>query len=229
MTKKYRHELKYLVDERDLFLLNNKLTNTIQTDPNSPDGTYEIRSAYFDDYKDSALNQNLMGVSPRFKYRIRIYNGDNSLIHLEKKIKNHDMTRKESCKLSLEECQHLLNGDYSISPNDVDFLKQFKAYATMHLLKPKVIVAYERKAFICVEGNVRITFDRNISSTNEIDMFFEPNLPKRPIMECGKHVLEVKYDEFLPKYIKKSLNTGKMDRTTFSKYYLCRKYTTGLK
>ncbi len=229
MERKYRHELKYLVDERDLFLLNNKLTNIIKTDPNAPDGTYEIRSAYFDDYKDTALNQNLMGVSPRFKYRIRIYNGDRSLIHLEKKIKNHDMTRKESCKLSLEECQRLLNGNYSISPDDVEFLKQFKAYAAMHLLKPKVIVTYERKAFICAEGNVRITFDRNISSTDEIDMFFKPNLPKHPIMESGKHVLEVKYDEFLPKYIKKSLNTGKMDRTTFSKYYLCRKYTTGLK
>ena len=229
MQKKYRHELKYLVDERDLFLLNNRLTNIIKTDPNAPDGTYEIRSAYFDDYKDTALNQNLMGVSPRFKYRIRIYNGDHSLIHLEKKIKNHDMTRKESCKLSLEECQRLLNGNYSISPDDTEFLKQFKAYAAMHLLKPKVIVAYERKAFICPEGNVRITFDRNISSTDEIDMFFETNLPKRPIMESGKHVLEVKYDEFLPKYIKKSLNTDKMDRTTFSKYYLCRKYTTGLK
>ena len=228
MQQRYRHELKYLVDERDLVLLNSKLTNIIKTDTHYPNGTYEIRSAYFDDYKDSALNQNLMGVSPRFKYRIRIYNGSNSFIHLEKKIKNQDMTRKESCSLSYEECQRLLNGNYSISPDNVDFLKQFKAYAALHILKPKVIVTYERKAFICPEGNVRVTFDRNISSTYNIEEFFESNISKRPIMENGKHVLEVKYDEFLPKYIKKALNTGKMDRTTFSKYYLCRKYTTGL-
>lgn len=228
MQKKYRHEQKYLVDERDLVLLDNKLTRVIKTDSHYPNGTYEIRSAYFDDYKDFALNQNLMGVSPRFKYRIRIYNGDNSFIHLEKKIKNHDMTRKESCRLSYEECRELLSGNYSISPDDCDFLKQFKAYAAIHLLKPKVVVIYERKAFICPDGNVRVTFDRNISSATNIEQFFETDIAKRPILASGKHVLEVKYDEFLPKYIKNILNTGKMDRTTFSKYYLCRKYTTGI-
>lgn len=225
MQKKYRHELKYFVDERDLVLLESKLNNLMKTDKHYENGAYEIRSAYFDDYKDTALSQNLMGVSPRFKYRIRIYNGDNSYIHLEKKIKNHDMTRKESCNLSFEECQKLLTGQYQIQPQDGEFLKQFKAYAAMHLLKPKVIVVYERKAFICPDGNVRVTFDRNISSVTDIEQFFEKDIVKRPIMESGKHVLEVKYDEFLPKYIKEALNTGKLDRTTFSKYYLCRKYS----
>lgn len=227
MNKKYRHELKYLVDERDLILLENKLTGLIKTDMHYEGGAYEIRSAYFDDYKDSALNQNLMGVSPRFKYRIRIYNGDSSYIHLEKKIKNHDMTRKESCNLTLEQCQCLLEGQYQIHPEDEDFLKSFKAYAAMNALRPKVIVTYERKAFICREGNVRITFDRNISSTTDIGQFFEQEIAKRPIMESGKHILEVKYDEFMPRYIKTALNTGKLDRTTFSKYYLCRKFSIG--
>ena len=227
MQNKYRHELKYLVDERDLVLLENKLTGLIKTDKYYENGAYEIRSAYFDDYKDTALKQNIMGVSPRFKYRIRIYNGDDSYIHLEKKIKNHDMTRKESCNLSYEECQRLLDGQYQIQPQDEDFLKQFKAYAAMNLLKPKVVVAYERKAFICPEGNVRITFDRNISAATEIGQFFDKDIGKRPIMPSGKHVLEVKYDEFMPRYIKAALNTGKLDRTTFSKYYLCRKYSIG--
>lgn len=228
MHKKYRHELKYLVDERDLFLLNNKLTGILKTDSHYQNGTYEIRSVYFDDYKDTALKQNLMGVSPRFKYRIRIYNGSNSYIHLEKKIKSHDMTCKESCNLTYEECRQLLEGNYSISPNDGEFLKQFKAYAAIHLLKPKVIVVYERKAFICPNGNTRITFDRNISSSMDIEHFFEPQIAKRPIMASGKHVLEVKYDEFLPKYIRKALNTGKMERSTFSKYYLCRKHSSNI-
>ncbi len=228
MQKKYRHELKYLVDERDLVLLENKLTGMIKTDAHYENGTYEIRSAYFDDYRDLALNQNLMGVSPRFKYRIRIYNGANSYINLEKKIKNHDLTRKESCNLTYEQCKSLLEGQYQIQPEDGEFLKGFKAYAAINLLRPKIIVAYERKAFICKDGNVRITFDRNISSTTDIGQFFDKEIAKRPIMESGKHVLEVKYDEFLPRYIKTALNTGKLDRTTFSKYYLCRKYSIGI-
>ena len=39
--------------------------------------------------------------------------------------------------------------------------------------------------------------------------------------------MEVKYDEFLPSHIRKALDTGKLERTTFSKYALCRLYPYG--
>ena len=43
-------------------------------------------------------------------------------------------------------------------------------------------------------------------------------------MPAGMHVLEVKYDEFLPDYIYKGIELENLQRTAFSKYYLCRKY-----
>lgn len=224
-SKKYRHELKYLVDERDLVLLESKLKNIMKLDAHCENGVYEIRSVYFDDFWDSALGQNLQGISPRAKYRIRIYDADSSYIQLEKKIKNHDMTRKESCRLSLEECERLIKGHYVIKQTDDELLKEFKAYAIQRHVTPKVIVSYERTAFVCKEGNVRITFDKNISSCNRIEQFFHQSICKRPVMPAGKHVLEVKYDEFMPKYMKEALNTGKMDRTTYSKYLMCRRFS----
>lgn len=222
--KKYRHELKYVVDERDLMLVEYRLKNIMRMDTHGKNGVYEIRSAYFDDYWNTALTQNLQGVSPRFKYRIRMYNADSSYIQLEKKVKTHDLTNKESCRLSVDECKLLMNGQYNILEEDHEFLKGFKAYAIHRLVMPRVIVIYDRTAFVCKEGNVRITFDKNISSSSQMDHFFDKQILKRPVMPMGKHVLEVKYDEFIPKYIKDVLNIGKMERTTYSKYLMCRKY-----
>ena len=35
---------------------------------------------------------------------------------------------------------------------------------------------------------------------------------------------EVKFDEFLPSYIRENLEIGHLRQTSFSKYYLCRRY-----
>ena len=48
---------------------------------------------------------------------------------------------------------------------------------------------------------------------------------KRPIMPVGQTLMEVKFDEFLPEYIKETLELGKLSQTAFSKYYLCRRYS----
>ena len=43
-----------------------------------------------------------------------------------------------------------------------------------------------------------------------------------PVLPAGMHVLEVKYDEFLPDVIARQLEIGKLRKTAFSKYYLGR-------
>ena len=57
------------------------------------------------------------------------------------------------------------------------------------------------------------------------ELFFSPELPVRPILPLGCHLMEVKYDGFLPDFIYHSLNLGQLRQTSFSKYYLCRKYS----
>ena len=74
-------------------------------------------------------------------------------------------------------------------------------------------------------GNVRVTLDQNISSSRDIMCFLEEDIRKRPILAAGQHVLEVKYDEFLPDYIRSNLQLQNLRQTAFSKYYLCRKYS----
>ena len=80
---KYRHEQKFLVDERDIALITARIRPLMKPDAFHPEGAYRIRSVYFDDWQDSALRQNLSGVSPRSKFRIRIYNESMETIHLD--------------------------------------------------------------------------------------------------------------------------------------------------
>ena len=91
-------------------------------------------------------------------------------------------------------------------------------------LHPVVIVEYERIPYVYKNGNVRVTFDTQISSSPNITDFFSDTLPRRPIMSVGQHLMEVKFDEYLPDFIYRSLNLGKLQQTAYSKYYLCRKH-----
>ena len=225
---KYRHEQKYLVNEQDIALITARIRPFLKPDAFHPEGAYRIRSVYFDDWQDSALRQNLSGVSPRSKLRIRIYDEDMSFIQLEQKIKDHDLTLKKSCSLTPEECRSLLEGKpVRACGRDRPLLSFLQAEMLLHRFLPRILVEYERTAYTCMEGNVRITFDRNLASSGHVRRLSDPVLPKRPVMRPGQHIMEVKYDEFLPSHIRKALDTGKLERTAFSKYVLCRRYPYG--
>ena len=92
------------------------------------------------------------------------------------------------------------------------------------LLLPKVIVTYDRIPFVYRAGNVRITFDKNITASKEISSFLEETYRQRPIMTYSQSVLEVKWDELLPLHIQEILQLDTLRWSTFSKYYLCRHY-----
>lgn len=228
MEKKvYRHEFKYICSEAQLACLKGRLSGIMQYDAHADNrGNYNIRSVYFDDYQDTGYYENEDGTEPREKFRIRIYNHSMEGIMLENKRKMQGMTLKDSCEISPELCQSLLTGEFETLEecDEIPVWNKFMLRWNTRRLRAKVIVDYERTVFICGLGNVRVTFDRNISSSVDFSHFFDKNLNKRPIMPTGMHILEVKYDEFLPDYIYKSIELENLQRSTFSKYYLCRKY-----
>ena len=93
--------------------------------------------------------------------------------------------------------------------------------ARTKLLRPKVIVDYEREAFVCKEGNVRVTFDKHIRAGISSFDIFDPNVPTVPAIEDDRLVLEVKYDEYLPVYIAQMMRQLSRWQTTQSKYIMC--------
>ena len=219
----YRVEQKYLITEERIAYLKQKLETCMQYDGNAAGESYLIRSIYFDDMYDTCLKENEAGTDIREKFRIRTYDNDSSFIHLELKQKRKGFTRKQKERLTLEECLCFMKGKNPKLKKEDGFLKK-KLYSQgiIRRMQPVQIVEYERTAFVEPLGNVRITFDKNIGGTTDIATFFDEYMPTVPALPTGVHILEVKYDELLPDYIRETLEIGSLQKTSFSKYYYTR-------
>lgn len=218
----YRVENKYVLPPEDFFILRRRIDTILSPDSNSNEQGYKISSIYFDDILDSCLHETVDGNPIRKKYRIRIYNDSFKVIKLEVKCKRYNRAFKEAQKISYEEMLQLVNGKTIESSFDrEDARTLFNIAIRERKLQPKVIVTYERKAFTYEWGNVRITFDCNLRGSDRIDLFGDKNLVYDYPEGTGT-VLEVKYDEFLPKFIAQTLEIDSMIQTANSKYRLCR-------
>ncbi len=103
-------------------------------------------------------------------------------------------------------------------------LQKFMVQCQERGLAAKVIVEYDRKPYVFGPGNVRVTLDQGIRSSRQTRRFLEQDFVRRPVQAMGEHVLEVKYDDFLPDAVAQALRLETLRRTSFSKYYLCRRY-----
>ncbi len=226
MDTYFRHENKYIIDACQAAILEARAKAILKSDINADDkGSYLIKSLYFDNYDNESFYDTENGYDNRTKYRIRYYGSDTSFIKLEKKSKVHGMTHKESCRISIEQCKIFMQGQIP-AINEGLPEKTHALFLDMYLknLIPKVIVIYEREPFIYPIGNVRVTFDRNLASSNNLHLFLNKITTMRPIFQSGESLMEVKWDELLPDYIYDQLQLGSLQRTNFSKYYLCRRY-----
>lgn len=224
---KFRHELKYLVTVAQLELIKNRVNHLLDVDKHAGETScYNIRSLYFDDLYNSCFYENENGTDPREKFRIRIYNHSTERITLECKRKERGKTLKTSCPLTLEQTRMLMAGriipDIASQP---EVLRKLTLRMMTRGMRPVVIVEYDRVPYVYRNGNVRITLDMNVASSTSVERFLDEQVPKRPVMPVGQHLLEVKYDEYLPDFIHHNLNLHSLTQTAYSKYYLCRKYT----
>ena len=217
----YRSERKYLISLGDADKLVSKLDVIMNRDENGGSG-YTISSMYFDDEKDSLLWDTYDGKPKRKKYRIRIYNDNAKLIKFEKKEKIYHKCKKTVVPIDQETYEKIVQGDFMISDTDNELLMKF----SLEHMRPAVIVTYEREAFVCKAGNVRVTIDRGLRGSKDFSEFLEtkgknPRFLER-VYDNDYAMLEVKYDEFLPDYIARTIESGNLIRTSSSKYQLCR-------
>ena len=93
----------------------------------------------------------------------------------------------------------------------------------IHNYEPKVIIDYERIAYVEEISNVRVTFDMKISASYELESFLDGNYQNFYVLPSGMNVLEVKFDYILPSYIRNIIESYNFKQTPFSKYYIGRK------
>jgi len=217
-----RHELKHYINVADYAQLRARLRVVAKPDENAGvDGSYKIRSLYFDNYSDKAVTEKLSGLSRREKFRLRYYNSNTSFIKLERKSKANRLCYKESAPVTAEQCAAILAGDYDcLNSPDLPLLMELYTKIKYQNLRPRNIVEYRREAYKYRPGNVRITLDSNIRTSNHIIGFLNPDLVTVPA--AGHMIMEIKYDGFMPDIISDIIQISCRNQTEFSKYVVAR-------
>ena len=220
----WRHEWKHEIGPSDLIALRQRLRAVAFCDPHASDGTYRIRSLYFDNGEDRALREKLDGVSRREKFRIRYYDGDPSLIHLEKKSKAGGLGCKQVVSLTAARAQDVVDGRTEWMAGSEDALiRELYVKMTTEGLRPKTIVDYVREPFVFGPGNVRVTLDYDIRTGLGCTDFLNPDCVTVPA-GGAPIILEVKWDAFLPDIIRDAIQLPGRHACAFSKYAQCRIY-----
>ena len=225
--KGYRHELKYYITLGEYELLQRKLSLTMERDAfaKKNGGEYFIRSLYFDDRDDSAFREKLSGIDERDKFRIRIYDMRDDVIKLECKHKSNGYIKKQSIGLSRKEYEKLISGDRLFLLNRPEpFARRMYLEFAQRALKPAVIVDYTREAFVFPMEDVRVTFDKNVRTGLRSVAMFNAGIPTYPVIDDYGMVLEIKFNRFLPTYIRSLLQLEASQRSAISKYVLCRRF-----
>ena len=164
------------------------------------------------------------GINLLEKFRIRYYNLDPSVIHLEKKGKRSGLGTKYSANLTSEEAQSIVDGKIGWMLDSGRPLVQ-ELYCKMRYqrMAPKTIVDYTREPFIYRPGNVRVTFDYDIRTGLSCTDFLNPKSVTIPAGD-SPIILEVKWDAYLPDIIRDAVQTPGRRVGAFSKYAQCRIY-----
>ena len=137
------------------------------------------------------------------------------------------MTLKRNCGISLQQCEMLMAGRVpSDIKEDQQVLWKLAYLMETRLMMPKIIVDYDRIPYVYRpdDANVRITFDKNIKSIIDTNTFLDLKVGGRGILPVGSALMEVKFDDFIPDEIYSLLQLNGLQVSTFSKYYLCRKF-----
>ncbi len=221
----FRNEWKYRFPVYELETIQQRLAVLLQPDEyDTGSHGYSVHSLYFDDFYNSCANENDGGTAKRFKYRIRFYNENPTEFKLERKEKFNGLCRKKTAILTPDMYNAILSHreeELFWSSSD-PVIRQFCLNIMNRGFTPKAIIDYERVAYVDPFTNVRITLDMNISAATDFEHFTEQNYLRMPLLKKGEQVLEVKFDEILPGYIKQALTGEHMIQTAFSKYYYAR-------
>ena len=219
----FRHEIKHEINYSDMITIRHRLSTVAYTDPHTINGKYFIRSLYFDNIADKALMEKINGLSRREKFRIRYYNGDTSVIHLEKKSKIDHLGSKASAPLTAQQAQSIVDGDTAwMLDSEYPLIRELYSKMQTQGIAPKTIVDYTREPFIFPAGNVRVTLDYNVRSGMRCTDFLNTDCVTVPVSDSI--ILEVKWDGFLPDIIRDAVALADRREGTFSKYAACRIY-----
>lgn len=227
MTKKVekfnKYEFKYILNPVEYMMIKDFFEDLgIDKDNNGDkNGEYKVASLYFETFGLEDYYDKSAGILRRKKLRARIYEHDvnDKTININLEIKNkHEMfIFKNRSSITKEDWMKFVNGDFIILPSESSefFVNLFKEGRM-----PNVLVRYDREAFFQdFISKTRITFDKNIEAISQGSFgYTNPDwCDIIPVLEGGV-VMEIKFSNRMPwwlKFLEKKFN---LRRTPYSKY-----------
>ena len=218
-----RREEKYVLYLQETLQYQEQFSQLLMTDAFSEDGSYMVRSLYFDTIDDKDFFDKITEQNNRRKIRLRIYSPEDQTAKLELKQKENIYQKKRSLTISRAHAEALIDGDFSVLLTYPDaFAAEMFYLMSTEGYRPKTIVEYQRRAFMARENNIRLTFDSDIRATESCFALFAENLPMQPVFDPTKTIFEVKYDKFMLGYLSEIISTINRRNISSSKYCMGR-------
>lgn len=227
-----RFELKYVVSEELAQAIRESIRIHLVPDPYTKpeEAGYEVNSLYLDSDGLELCNATVQGLKNRFKLRIRWYQGDEDRPYfLEIKRRVNDQVLKRRVPVRSEAVPELLGGhlptrDHLLGcdPNaGLDVLNEFCRLRNSLRASGAVYVRYEREAWVPDEMDMaRVTFDRRLEGT-EFKGVFEFSENEWSPVQPGGTILELKFTDRLPGWMRRLIRDFDLRRRSVPKYVSC--------
>lgn len=194
-----------------------RLAAVMKRDTHAPNGC-RVTSLYFDDIHATAYTQKVAGVLEREKYRIRAYDGKDAIIKLERKRRAGMCIIKSGERINRMQYDQIISGDDGFLIDGGTLAREFYGDMKSSGMTPAAVVDYWREAYVDDFG-VRVTLDSDLRyAPGEAGLFGRGNWSQT--LTDGHTVLEVKYSDYLPLYVRMLLTDINAQLYSVSKYAL---------
>ncbi len=211
-----RYELKFVIESKAASRLRKDLKSYLRPDPYCREAPrYKVTSIYYDSTQRDFYWHKVDSLEHRRKVRIRFYGDDPSRSFLEIKEKHRSTIAKRRIEIGpATDTGHALD---KLGGND-EISREVRWLDSVYDLEPAVGISYQRQALVGGDdfNRLRVTFDSSLccgdpfgGAVQQFDRrFLRPDLM----------ILEVKVNEFLPRWSVRFLQRHGLFQTRYSKY-----------
>jgi hypothetical protein len=232
-TTAQRFEAKYYVSELEAEAIKDYMSPYVMADHNTKGGKpYIINSLYLDNDSLRLYWSSALGEKNRFKLRIRSYTEkpeDPVFFEIKRRIdrvilKQRAVMKRQSVDLLFQ--RRDVPKDHFLKPIPTEIKAFYDFRDTMESMKagPCAMVRYTREAYMSnLEEPVRITFDRELTTLPCPE--YEPGIwrfgPHWSTMDTVPVILEIKFTDTFPEWVKRMVHRFSLSRDSFAKYVVC--------
>lgn len=211
-----RVEKKYLMSREQMELFIQRSSGCIELDQY---GLHTICNIYFDTEEDTLIRTSLEKPPYKEKMRLRSYGipREEDLVFLELKKKWDGIVYKRRVPMTLKEARDYI--EQGIWPDhDSQMMREMDYFMKFYRPKPKVWLAYDRKAYFGKEDpELRLTIDRNIRTRTK-GLKLELGDAGERLMDEERYLMEIKVPAAYPLWLARLLGELRIYPVSFSKY-----------